>query len=153
MSPEREMLGALKVLGAVTLLGAALGWVAFRGHVGRARAIEGRVLVVTLAQGIASCAASGGLPPSAGPVPASLGSVSGRRHASAPSDWAAPAFSCAGFAPDTPQLFQVQWERQSQDRGLVSAQADLDGDGKPDATVSQPITCAPACRPGPLSAR
>lgn len=161
MSEDKQSMNVLMALGAVMLLGVGLGWVAFRGHARRAVTIEGRQRVVELARGLAQCAASAGpsgsaprgLPASAGPVPASLASVAARRHASVPSDWAAPAFSCAGFAPSDPQLYRVTWERQADDRGVVRAEADLDGDGRVDSEVTQPVVCAPTCRPGALTVR
>lgn len=105
---------------------------------------EGREGTTQLARGVASCLGDQKeLPPTAPPVPASLGMVAGKKHLSAGSDWDAPAYVCARFRPTTPQHYRYQWVRTNAKEGSVVAEADFDGDGRVDDTITVYLTCEP----------
>ena len=77
-----------------------------------------------------------------------LTAISGKKYQSPPGEWAADAFTCAGFRMSTPQYFQYQWVRMADDHGEAIALADLDGDG----AAEQRFTIAVHC-PSPSSCR
>lgn len=136
----------------VMLLGvlSALAIYGVRKYVVNAKEAEGRAGVGALAKGVAACSA-GSLPPSTPPVPATLGSIRGSKYQSAPAEWTAEAFRCAGFALGTPQYFQYQWRRDTKSSGTARALADLDGDGSAEISLEVPVLCAEgACRAGAL---
>jgi Tfp pilus assembly protein PilE len=141
------------LVGAVVVVGllAALGISGVRRYLSQAKGAEGKSEVYRLAQGIARCAEAGGatgttsmpsVPPSAPPVPASLAQVSGKKYMSSPSDWAAPAYTCAAFSMSMPQYFQYEWQQTSPTSGRVVGRADLDGDGSPDQEYTTVVSCA-----------
>jgi type II secretory pathway pseudopilin PulG len=152
---------ALLLVVAIVGVLAAVGIAGVRSYLSRAKATEAQVNVARLAQGVAACAEGGGaagsasgvtLPASASPVPASLGDVRGRKYMSAPSDWSAPAYSCASFSMISPQYFQYEWEQTSPSSGRAIARADLDGDGRVDQEVSATVSCAgEKCTVGPVT--
>jgi len=141
----------LAVVGGVLLLGVAivgilavLGIAGFRSYLSKAKTAEGQSSVSLLARGVARCAESRGgsaLPDSAGPVPASLAAVSGRKYMSAPSDWSADAFECASFRMSLPQYFQYEWVKRSDAAGTATARADLDGDGTAEVVLEADVSC------------
>lgn len=143
---------ALGVLAAVGLLGlvarkgigartASETGETSQGSVSTAEA-EGRSGTTQLARGIASCVADQkDLPPTAPPVPAALAMVSGKKYLSAGTDWDAPAYQCARFGMTAPQHYRYQWIRTNAKEGTVLGEADLDGDGKVDDTISVYLTC------------
>jgi hypothetical protein len=132
---------------------AALGIYGTRKYIENAKSAEAKSALALIAAGMVRCAAkSASLPPSAAPVPASLGDVSGKKYMSAPSDWSAPAWKCAGFSIGTPQYFQYRWARESPSAGTALAVADFNGDGTPDFQFRERVTCSGAgrCTRGPL---
>jgi hypothetical protein len=152
----------LLAMGALALLVVAAGVVVALGNGGVARYLsrskraEGAAAARRLAAGVAACAqGDAGLPPSSPPVPASLASVRGTEYVSSPADWAHPTWACARFSLAAPQRFRFQWERPAPDHGTVRAEADLDGDGAPDASFEIDVSCSPggACVEGPLRER
>lgn len=138
--------------GVVLIIGllAALGIAGVRNYLIQAKTAEGRSQVRVLAMGIARCAEAGGveaastpaLPPSAPPVPASLGDVSAKKYMSSPSDWSAPAYKCASYQMSMPQYFQYEWQLSSPTSGRAIARADLDGDGKAEQELTAVVTCS-----------
>lgn len=132
---------------------AAIGIYGTRKYIREAKMAEAEHMLGAISAGMVRCAAEGAsLPPSSAPVPASLADVSGRKYMSAPSDWSAPAWKCAGFTIGDPQYFQYRWVRQSPTQGMATAVADFDGDGKPDARFRERVTCSTPgrCAHGPL---
>ncbi len=148
---------------AVAVIGvlAAVGIHGTRKYVNESKAAEGRVHVTQLATGIAICGkknfatgANEPLPPSSPAVPPVLADVSGKKYASAPSDWTDPAYDCASFSLTSPQYFQYQWSRTTPTSGRAIAIADLDGDGSADRSFEVEVTCtANSCTPGSLLER
>lgn len=144
--------GVLAAVVVIVGILAALGISGFRSYLSRAKAAEGQAEVQRLARGIARCAEGGGvaaasdptLPPSAPPVPASLGDVSGRKYMSSPTDWSQPTYKCASFEISMPQYFQYEWQLTGPGSGKAIARADLDGDGKVDQEYSAVVTCSGA---------
>lgn len=105
---------------------------------------EGREGTTQLGRGVASCVGDQKeLPPTAPPVPASLAMVAGKKHLSAGTDWDAPAYVCARFRPTTSQHYRYQWVRTNAKEGSVVAEADFDGDGRVDDTITVYLTCEP----------
>lgn len=149
-------LGALLIFGGIA---AALAIYGVRKYIRNAKLAEGEHSVAALASGVLRCAASTGtdgkprgLPATALPVPANFAEVAGRKYQSNASDWADPAYTCAGFRLGDPQYFQYQWARQSPSAGKVVALADLDGDGAADARFEQAVVCdAGRCSAGQLA--
>jgi type II secretory pathway pseudopilin PulG len=141
----------LAVVGGVLVVGivlvgilAALGIAGFRSYLSKAKTAEGQASVTELALGAARCGGTRGgkLPDSAGPVPASLSAVSGRKYMSAPTDWSADAFECASFSMGMPQYFQYEWAKRSDAEGTAMARADLDGDGTAEVVLEADVTCS-----------
>lgn len=142
---------ALMVLAGLAFVGilflgitAALGVRSYQRFLTRAKAAEANSLAGALALGITTrCAVSDDkLPPTSPAVPSSLAMVRGGKYTSSPSDWAAPAFTCAGFTVNTSQYYRYQWIQLSPTTGEVVAEADFDGDGRVDGSMRIPITCA-----------
>jgi hypothetical protein len=144
------------IVAAVPVLVAALGVMSalavygVRKYVVNAKQAEARTALTSWANGLASCGQRDGhLPPTSTPVPASLSDVSAKKWQSAPAEWSAPAYSCAGFSLTEPQYFQYQWEQRSPNEGTARAVGDFNGDGMMDAMLSVGVTCSGgACRAG-----
>jgi type IV pilus assembly protein PilA len=119
----------------------ALAVYGVRKYMTAAKQAEGRVGVEALALGIATCSTQR-LPPTTPPVPATLATLRGTKYQSAPEEWDADAFRCAGFAMTSPQYFQYQWQRQTDVAGTARAIADLDGDGSPEVSFELRVSCA-----------
>jgi type IV pilus assembly protein PilA len=135
---------ALGILAALAVFGV-------KKYMTSAKTAEGVHVAGAIANRVARCASeqdeSGkrrGLPETSPAVPASLSDVAGVKYKSAPAEWSAPAFTCAGFVLTDPQYFQYQWVRADESSGVVRAVADLDGDGAPDVGVESRIECSPA---------
>jgi hypothetical protein len=131
-----------------------------RKYLINAKQAEARMASTTLAAAISRChsQASGRssvLPPTSRPVPPTLASVSGMKYQSAPADWQDEAYVCANFRISDPQYFQYQWLQTSPTRGVVRSVCDLNGDGEPDFTFEQEVTCTETgrCTVGPLVER
>jgi hypothetical protein len=105
---------------------------------------EGLYTVTEIAGGIARCGTRDGkLPPTSRPVPLALDSIRGTTFRSTASDWQDEAFTCSGFHLDWAQHFQYRWEcTDAKKSGVVSAEADLDGDGSVDQTITMKVVCA-----------
>jgi hypothetical protein len=144
----------LIVLGGVFLILPMLGVLSalaiygVRKYIVNAKQAEGRAAVTALAQGIARCAgADGRLPETSRSVPPELGMISGKKYLSHPAEWDDPAFRCAGFSMSTPQYFQYQWVKTSDEAGSARARADLDGNGITEIDLELEVSCsAGACR-------
>lgn len=137
------VLAAVSLLGFVArrIIGARAASETSQDGVGTAEA-EGQSGTTQLARGLASCVADQkDLPPTAPPVPATLAMVSGKKYLSAGTDWDAPAYRCARFGMTTPQHYRYQWIRTNAKEGTVLAEADLDGDGRVDDTITVYLTC------------
>lgn len=126
---------ALGVISAVAIYGV-------KKYVTTAKDAEGRKALIGWSDGIAECAARrGGLPPSSPAVPPALTDVAGKKYVSAPSDWADPAFSCAGFSLTAPQHHQYQWVRVTERAGVARTIGDYNGDGTPDSVLELEVIC------------
>ncbi len=129
------------VVGMVGVL-SALAIYGVRKYMVNAKEAEAQAALIAWGDGLALCGQKEGrLPQSALPVPGSPLAVMGRQYQSAPSDWAEPAHTCAGFALSSPQYFQYSWEQRSDSAGVVRATADLTGDGVADADFELDVTC------------
>lgn len=137
------LVGALGVMSALAIYGV-------RKYMLNAKQAEATAALVTWSNGLASCGQrEGHLPPTSTPVPANLSDISGKKWQSAAAEWSEPAYSCAGFSMTGPQYFQYQWELRSPNEGSAQAVADLNGDGRADATLSVAVTCnAGTCSAG-----
>lgn len=93
---------------------------------------------VRLAERVASCGAP--LPESTEAVPKDVPS---KPFDSSPGDWAAPAFTCGGarFVPTRPQVYRFRWQKESDLKGRIIADADADFDGRSDTTVESEVDC------------
>jgi hypothetical protein len=103
-------------------IGAALGGCALYEYFAQnALKNENEDAAKALAAGIVRCAASTGrLPNTTSPVPALFEQVHKERYTPSSSDYAAPTWQCAGFAP-TDQQFQIQWIREGPNQGSAVA--------------------------------
>ncbi len=144
---------AVPVLLAALGVGSALAMYGVRKYMVNAKQAEARTALATWGSGLANCGQrEGRLPLASKPVPSSLSDVLGKKWQSAPADWSAPAFSCAGFSMSSPQYYQYQWQLSAPNEGVANAVADLDGDGVPDSTLSVGVVCnAGSCAAGPVS--
>jgi hypothetical protein len=139
------VLAAFAFVGIVFLgVMAAVGVYGARQFIARSKGAEAHFSAGTLALGVSTrCVeADGKLPPTSPAVPATLAPIRGTKYASTTADWAAPAFTCAGFSLSAPQYFRYQWIQLSPTTGEVVAEGDLDGDGRVDSSVKIPITCS-----------
>lgn len=135
------VLGAFAVVGLPIL--SALAIYGVRKYMRAAKSAEATAALGSFSSGMVGCGEKqGALPPSTAAVPASLAAVSGMKYQSAPNDWADVGFTCAGFSLATPQYFQYQWVQESESKGALRAQADLDGDGAPEESFEATVTCA-----------
>jgi hypothetical protein len=138
---------------------AALAIYGVRKYLIQAKQAEARMASATLAAAISKCPSRtpgrSVLPPTSRAVPPSLASVSGMKYQSATADWQDEAYVCANFRISDPQYFQYQWLRTSPTRGVVRSVCDLNGDGEPDFTFEQEVTCTETgmCTVGPLVER
>jgi hypothetical protein len=141
---------ALVVGGLLFVFVVGVSLVAFgaKRYLASTRAPEGRTLAMELASGVARCGSANGLPESTRPVPAALADVRGTSYRSQPSDWSDPTFRCAGFSRTSPQYFQYQWARLDAAHGVVTARADLDGNGVIETGYDVAVSCsAGVCMP------
>lgn len=156
------VIAAAAVPVAIALIGvfASLGIYGTRRYLSNAKSAEGRANVTAIARGAVlfsegeTASGGGALPASAPAVPSSLSMVSGKKYASAASDWEAPGWKELHFQVSVPQYFQYVWERSSATEGVARAVADLNGDGVPEVTFEVPVTCTgtpPACTSGPIA--
>lgn len=123
-------------------IGSALALYGVRKYISAAKEAEATAALTSWGDGLVRCAASrGGLPDSAGPVPASLGAVSGHKYQSASTEWAAEAHTCAGFNMSSPQYFQYSWSRSTPNEGVLDASADINGDGAVDSHLTMSVSC------------
>jgi hypothetical protein len=113
-----------------------------RKYLIEAKTTEGRTAIAALASGIAQCTTGATLPPTSRAVPPSLESVRGMKYQSVPAEWQEQAYACARFRLADPQYFQYQWVRIAPTVGAVRALADLDGDGVPDVSLEQKVSCS-----------
>lgn len=113
-----------------------------------AATLEAVEVAQQLAGRIAACAERGvpaSLPADSRFVPATA--PRGVAYRSADADWSDEAFRCAGFRLPRPQRFQLRWARSAptcagwESQGEVWADADLDGDGRIDRTVTASVAC------------
>ncbi len=56
-------------------------------------------------------------------------------------EWKGQAFVCAGFSLESPQYFLYRWQRSVPQHVLITATADLDGDGAVDLAFEQAVDC------------
>jgi hypothetical protein len=123
-------------------VGSALAIYGVRKYIMNAKQAEAQAALVAWGDGLVRCGEHDGkLPPSTTPVPASLGTLAGKKYQSSAAEWGEPAHSCAGFSMTTPQYFQYAWEQRSDDDGMLHALADLDGDGAAELTLELAVTC------------
>lgn len=110
-------------------------FVVAEGASARASALEALSL---LREGMAACVRdkSGLLPATSAPVPISLDRLGAGGYASAPRDWAKPAWLCAGFSVTGPQRFQIQWQHDRETGARAVAWIDADGDGEADEALA-----------------
>jgi type IV pilus assembly protein PilA len=133
------MVALLPILGVIS----ALAIYGVRKYIFEAKRAEGRHAVTALAQGIVRCAGSSGkLPETSRSVPPELGMISGKKYMSHPAEWDDPAFRCAGFSMSSPQYFQYQWVKSSDETGTVHGKADLDADGTPEIDLELEVRCS-----------
>jgi hypothetical protein len=145
---------ALPLIGVVS----AVSIYGVRKYIGHARAAEAAHEVSRLAGGIARCASETGenelkrgLPESSAAVPPTLSALGTGKYQSKASEWTG-AFACAGFTQFRAQYYQYRWLKRSPTNGVAMALSDFDGDGVPDVSIEQDVTCPPggACTLGPL---
>jgi len=141
---------AVPVLLAMLGVMSALAVYGVRKYILNAKQAEATAALVTWGSGLAGCGQrEGHLPPTSTPVPANLSDISAKKWQSAAAEWSEPAYSCASFSMTGPQYFQYRWELRSPNEGSAHAVADLNGDGRADATLSVAVTCnAGTCSAG-----
>ncbi len=145
------------LLGVVVIVGilAALAVAGFRNYMTLAKEAEGRSNVEFIARDVTRCAERekiGGnildigpgtqeLPPTSSAVPRALSDIAGRKYMSTPGDWTGPGWDCIKFSMRDPQYFQYQWIQRGPLEGVVRGVADFNGDGTPDITLEEKVTC------------
>lgn len=147
------VLVVIGVAGIVVLfVGGVLAALAVYGtsrYLASAKTAEARMMLAYLAGGIGRCVQSqGSLPDSAGPVPASLEDIRGKKYMASPDDW--EPFACTGVSM-TSQYFQYQWVRSSPTTGQLIAMGDLNANGAPSRFTLR-VQCASdtgPCKAGP----
>jgi hypothetical protein len=98
--------------------------------------MEARRALTRLREGLRDCVHGtiGVLPGTSPAVPESLGALRTAPYRSTRADWRTPVWSCANFAVDGPQRFQIQWQlTRANTRGRALAWIDRDKDGQADA--------------------
>lgn len=139
----------------------ALGIYGIKKRLTLEKEAEARVMLAKFSQGLVRCALTAdrngqprGLPATSSPVPSSLAEVRGKKYMSQSAEWQGQAFVCAGFSLDSPQYFLYRWQQSTPQHGLITATADLDGDGAVDLAFEQAVDCnAGQCVAGELRKR